>query len=121
MPLNRGCLILAEMSSAGSLAVGEYTAKAVAMAERHTDFVIGFIGQQRYASLRDYLLLTPGVALQVAGDAMGQQYRTPGQAVQAGADVIIVGRGVYSAEDVVAAAVEYKNAGWRAYLEKMAK
>lgn len=118
----RGVLLLAEMSSRGNLCAGEYADRTIAMAGPQKDFVVGFISQSRPASITDdYLVLTPGVSLASKGDTMGQQYATPQDAVERGADVVIVGRGIYGAEDVLATTKEYQEAGWQAYLDKVAK
>ncbi|KAJ3416625.1 orotidine 5'-phosphate decarboxylase [Chytridiales sp. JEL 0842] len=121
LPLGRGLLILAEMSSAGSLAKGSYTTEAYEMAKRNRDFVIGFIAQNRVKAEEgeDFLYLTPGVGLVAKGDALGQQYRTPREViVDSLCDVIIVGRGIYGSGDAVENAKKYREAGWNAYLER---
>ncbi|KAF8165251.1 humps family-domain-containing protein [Crassisporium funariophilum] len=136
IPLGRGLLVLAEMSTKGSLAVGEYTEQAVKMARLHRDFVIGFIAQRRMdgvgaastedTSNEDFLILTPGIGLESKSDGMGQQYRTPREAVlDSGCDVIIVGRGIYGSDltavDAIAARAErYMAEGWAAYQERLA-
>ncbi|KAF9055474.1 orotidine-5'-monophosphate decarboxylase [Hymenopellis radicata] len=137
MPLGRGLLLLSEMSTAGALARGVYTEEAVRMARAHRDFVIGFIAQRRMDGIgasdsestqdEDFLILTPGVGLDVKGDSMGQQYRTPRQVVlESECDVIIVGRGVYGkdyslTEKIAEQAIRYRTEGWNAYLERLSK
>ncbi|KAI0796738.1 Orotidine 5'-phosphate decarboxylase [Abortiporus biennis] len=135
-PLGRGLLLLAEMSTKGSLATGSYTEEAVRMARAHDDFVIGFIAQRRMEDVgllenageseEDFLILTPGVGLDSKGDSMGQQYRTPEQVVlESGCDVIIVGRGIYGKSDnvdvqaVQSQAERYRTAGWEAYQKRI--
>ena len=141
LPLGRGLLLLAEMSGAGTLARGEYTQESLRMArasrktQGEENFVIGFIAMGRIEEKsvigkedqrdadEDFLILTPGVGLDVKGDGLGQQYRTPHQVVlESGCDVIIVGRGIYASDDVSEMqrqAERYKAAGWNAYLERI--
>lgn len=135
----RGLIMLAEMSSAGTLATGEYARQTLEMARRHRDFVFGFIAMHRIQDdhpvaassdeeEEDFLILTPGVGLDVKGDGMGQQYRTPHQVVgESGCDVIIVGRGIYGqgeghedVNEIVKQAKRYQEAGWDAYVKRVA-
>ncbi|KAL5527595.1 URA1 [Sanghuangporus baumii] len=139
LPLGRGLLLLAEMSTKGSLARGEYTEEAVRMARANRDFVFGFIAQRRMEGVglradqnevldqnEDFMILTPGVGLESTGDHLGQQYNTPKKVVlEAGCDVIIVGRGIYGKCDTVnvanaqTLAERYRDEGWRAYEERL--
>ncbi|KAK1862712.1 hypothetical protein I4F81_005279 [Pyropia yezoensis] len=113
-----GVLVLAQMSSAGNLATAlpGYTPAAVAMAVTEPDLVFGFIAMEGGLGGEACVSMTPGVKMGGGGDALGQQYATPDRVVgTAGSDVIIVGRGIYKADDPAAAAKEYREAGWAAY------
>lgn len=114
----RGLLLLAEMSSTGSLARGAYTEASVAMAEEYPDFVMGFITQHQLTENPGLLHMTPGVQSDSSGgDGLGQHYISPEQAItKNGTDIIIVGRGIYQADDPVASAQHYRNLAWKAYL-----
>ncbi|MFT7808598.1 uridine 5'-monophosphate synthase-like [Arapaima gigas] len=119
-PLARGCLLIAQMSSQGSLATGSYTQEVVKMAEENSDFVFGFICGSNISNKPEFVHLTPGVQLHSGGDRLGQQYSSPSDVIGTkGSDVIIVGRGILAASDKVAAAEEYRKAGWEAYLKRL--
>lgn len=115
----QGLLLIAEMSSKGHLLDEAYQQATLTMAEQHADFVMGFIAQHRLSNNPGFLTLTPGVQINSSGDALGQQYISPQQAIkQQGSDVIIVGRGIYQAEDVALAAENYRKLGWQSYQER---
>ncbi|XP_068805207.1 uridine 5'-monophosphate synthase [Struthio camelus] len=117
LPLQRGCLLIAEMSSRGSLATGDYTKAAVQMAEENSDFVFGFISGSRVSNRPEFLHLTPGVQMQAGGDNLGQKYLSPKEVInEKGSDIIIVGRGILSASDRLQEAEKYRKAAWESYL-----
>ena len=126
----RGLILLAQMSSKGNLATDEYTKKAIALAEQYSDFVVGFIGnggqvnelKKLTTNLNpQFIIFTPGVKLDGGGDALKQQYTTPADVINAGSDVIIVGRGIYGADDPLDSAKKHRQAAWQAYQEKISK
>ncbi|KAK3844822.1 MAG: orotidine-5'-phosphate decarboxylase [Linnemannia gamsii] len=125
LPLNRAMLLLAEMSSAGTLAKGDYTVKTVEVARKYKDFVVGFIAMERYADKEgdDFIYMTPGVGMDQTSDGMGQQWKHPREVVfEKGCDVIIVGRGIYgNGRDAAKEAKRYQEAGWNAYVERISK
>jgi len=123
----RGILILSQMSSEGTMAFGAYTKRAVEMANASKEAVAGHIGNGGdTAQLRElagmvfagHAILTPGIQIEAKGDKLGQRYTLPEEAVAAGSDCIIVGRGIYKAEDPLGAARLYRERGWNAYLKR---
>ncbi|HSX03228.1 MAG TPA: orotidine-5'-phosphate decarboxylase [Rhabdochlamydiaceae bacterium] len=115
-----GLLLISQMSSAGSLTDDFYAQKTLQFAQNHSSFVIGFITQHQLTQDPQFIHFVPGVNLATQGDQLGQQYITPHQAIiQRGADVMIVGRGLYGAKDPGAMAEKYRTVGWDAYKERL--
>lgn len=120
----RGLLLLAEMTSKGSLATGAYTSASIESARKHKSFVIGFVASRaltmietptRATDSEDFVVFTTGVNRATKGDPLGQQYQTPEAAIGMGADFIISGRGIYATANPIEAAKLYQKEGWEAY------
>lgn len=119
---DRALLILAEMTSKGSLATGSYTKASIDIARMYPNTVIGWVATKelsQYAEGRvdgeDFVVFTTGINISSKGDALGQQYQTPTSAMAGGSDFLIAGRGIYAASDPIAAVKEYQASGWEAY------
>ena len=112
----RGFIVLSQMSSADNLFTPEYSKAARCLAQANPDEVFGFICVNKQSDDPRFVHMTPGVKISRATDGLGQQYRSPEVAiVEQGCDVIIVGRGIIQADDMLATAESYRDAGWRAY------
>ena len=112
-PKGNALLILAQMSSQDNLLTKEYTERAIELAKMNKDFVIGFIAQEKLTDDPELIHFTPGVQLSGKGDALGQQYQTPETVIGAkGSDIMIVGRGIYAADQPAEMARKYREIGW---------
>ncbi|KAJ1500145.1 orotidine 5'-phosphate decarboxylase [Coelomomyces lativittatus] len=121
-PLGRGLLMISELSTSQDMV--NSAELAMTLAEQHPDFVIGFIAQKRPSMSpsmqQDYLIWTPGVHLEVAGDTLGQHYRTPTQAIlEEQCDILIVGRGIYQHANPIEQTKKYQKVGWHVYLQSI--
>lgn len=111
-------LLLAEMSSVGTMAKGSYARHAVEMAEAHEDTVMGFICLKKLSKRPGMIHFTPGVKLKVGQDALGQQYRTVDEIlIKNKSDIIIVGRDITEAANPKEQAALYRKKGWEAYVK----
>lgn len=124
----RGLLMLAEMTTEGSLATGSYTRSCIESARKHKDFLVGFVATLSLTGVKttthpaedeDFVIFTTGVNRATKGDPLGQQYQTPEAAIAKGADFIISGRGIYAADDPIAMVKLYQKEGWEAYLRRI--
>ena len=121
---NRSSFLLAKMSSKGNLMNETYTRNVFNMGEKYHEFVSGYIchanGKEELRKLKNkipkgQLMLMPGVKLQAGSDATGQQYTTVEDAMEGGADCIIVGRGIIEAGNPETTAKEYRERAWKGY------
>ncbi len=120
---NCSAFLLAAMSAKGNLISDTYSRTTIQMGANNSQWVSGFIGFAKTVDdlkkLKtkipgDMLLLMPGVNLDSKGDKMGQQHVTVKNAVDGGADLIIVGRGIIAAGNPKEKAALYRKEAWQA-------
>jgi orotidine 5'-phosphate decarboxylase subfamily 1/orotate phosphoribosyltransferase len=121
---NRSSFLLAKMSSKGNLMNDTYTRNVFDIGEKYAEVVSGYIchstNKKELKLLKNkipngQLMLTPGVNLVQGNDATGQQYITVEDAIESGADCIIVGRDIIAAENPREKAKEYRERAWKCY------
>ena len=107
------------MSTKKNLFNEEYTKNVIKQALDHKKFVMGFIAQEKLTDDKDLVTLIPGISITQNADRYGQNYNSPKIAITKNmADVIIVGRGIYTAKNPAVAARKYKQKAWQ-YLLSM--
>ncbi|XP_048512300.1 uridine 5'-monophosphate synthase-like [Athalia rosae] len=114
---DRGIFLVTEMSCQGALTLGDYVKSSVVLS-KSSNLVAGLVCQANVFADPGLVQLTPGVRLTETTDTLGQRYNTPHSVVHAGADLVVVGRGVTEARDKRSAIVEYKSKLWQAYVER---
>lgn len=115
--MNVGVVAILGMSTEGTLTDSHYREEALKVIENHPS-IIGCVAQNEVSD--QLLLFTPGVNLGTSGDDKGQQYNSPEHVIRKyGTDFIIVGRGIYKADEPEQEALRYKNEGWKAYQDSL--
>jgi uridine monophosphate synthetase len=129
---NKGFVPVIQASSQGNLMDHNYTTKCLEMMKPYQNIIPVVVCQnakQIRSLLKEsghqdtdgmYLFISPGVHLGASGDQFGQQYRTVEDAIiRDGNDLIIVGRGIYQADNPGEIAEKYRQQGWKAYLKRV--
>ncbi|KAL5242490.1 hypothetical protein ACI65C_009900 [Semiaphis heraclei] len=118
---SRGVFIVAELSCNGNLISEQYIKETVKIAEEYKDIMAGLVCQSHdVISSPSLLQLTPGVNIKNANDNLGQQYQSPSDIILTkGADIAVVGRGIYQDDNPAEAAKVYKESLWNTYLERV--
>lgn len=92
-------VIVAEMSSEGNLTDETYTRRAVELAARFPENVVGFVSQRKLSDDPTLFTFMPGISCVREKDDLGQRYKSPSEATRTGADFLIIGRDIYQAAD----------------------
>jgi len=111
---NIAIIPIIQMSTKDTLTDNHYCKKAMQVVQKHQDAVIGVVAQSHPAP-DEFLKFTPGINLEIKGDTKGQSYNSPEIAFEKyKTDFIIVGRGIYQADNPADAAARYRDVAWGA-------
>ena len=97
-------ILIGEMSSEGHLMNEEYQKQVLEIGES-IENVIGIVCQHKMSNT--LLHIVPGISIHKTTDNQGQQYNNPHN--RAFADIFVIGRGIYEADDPKQAIEIYKN------------
>lgn len=114
------CVLIAEISAEDTL-TKDYPQKVFQIANNNEDFVIGYVAKEMAPKSKNLIYMNPQITLSSSEDLENQNYKLPEEAVANGADIIIVGREIYQAKDLLASAIEYKTRSFNAYLNRISK
>ena len=66
--------------------------------------------------------MTPGIGIDKSKDNCNQRYTNPHTAIfENKTDIIIIGRNITEAEDIIEETIRYKSIGWNSYLLRVKK
>lgn len=118
---NTALIAIVGLSSSDTLTDLAYIQRAMEIVNDKKTYFAGIVAQHDLLGKENGLLqFTPGININTKGDKHGQTYNTPAKAFSSKAtDIMIVGRGIYKAENPVQAAIDYKTAGWEAYQQSI--
>lgn len=115
-----GVILIAQLSCEGNLIDSNYTTRCVEIGVKYRDHVCGFVCQKRVHNDDRFIYMSPGVHISNTTDNRDQKYRSPEEAIiDDECDVIIVGRGITESSDPKAAAEQYQQRGYQAYLKRL--
>ena len=101
-------ILIGEMSSDGHLMSTQYQSGVIDIARKSKN-VIGIVCQHEMnctnANGNRLLHVVPGISLGRTGDGAGQTYSSPNE--RGFADIYVIGRGIYEADDPVSSVKEY--------------
>ena len=100
---NIDIILISEMSTDGHLMNETYQEQVIDIAE-NVENVIGIVCQHKMSE--KLLHIVPGISINKTSDSQGQLYNTPGN--KNFADIFVIGRGIYEAEDPINAIEFYK-------------
>ena len=107
-------LMIAQMSNNGNLIDNLYTQKTLEIAKNNRETIIGFICQEKISD-NSFLYCVPGININAKNDNSDQKYIHPIRAIENGADILIVGRGIINKFNVQKECKLYQDVSWKAY------